>query len=550
MFIYRFNQLIRSRILWGFFAIIISFAFVAVGSCFSTPPGAVAGKINGKKIQRDQLQESILAIRGVDRNNRDNEMSDRVAERLAWEQIAAIEGAKKLGLTAKAEDIRDEIQRQNAFQGPEGFDMNRYRLILREQGLSPEQFERLVSRHILLSKLSALVDSATWVSPMELEDELAAMTDKFTVQTAAISNGFVGVEMRMSDEDYKAFYEEQKETFGLPDRVAVRYITIPLSNYLARVTVQEDSLQDYYDSNFDKFKSSDTNHVEGVKPFAEVRDEIFAIVQLEEAADCAETNMMFWVFGKLEKAATDTVLATVAANEGVEVKTSPLFSQNERLYWTGNAKDFTKKAFDLEMDIVGAQFDIVRGNRELFVIELVQKSAAHVPPFEEVAENVKRRAQEKSRRDAFESYAKEIRNDISKLMTDGKTFEEAATAKALNVSTSLTYTVTEMQSKPIPGGPAIAYGAMSLKKGELSEAVSTSPTQSTLIYLQNRQPGDALAAEMMSSQVRMNFSRRRDNALFTDWLKWNLDQQLFEPSHSLISDDIEDDAPATEEQDI
>ena len=548
MFIYRFNQLIRSRILWGFFAIIISFAFVAVGSCFRAPPGAVAGKLNGKKISGQAFEEAVTAIRGVGRN-RNTEMPERMVQRKAWEQVAAMQVAAQNGLTVKEKDIRDEIQGQRAFHGENGFDMNLYTRVLREHGLSRTQYESLVGHSILMEKIGMLVQSATWISPLELQDELAAMTDKFTVQTATLSNRFAGVEMRLSDEDYKKFYEEHKESFRLPDRVSVRYVAIPASNYLARVTVPEDRLLYHYDANLDKYKTSDTNYVDGVKPFADVRDEIFAILQREEARDCIETNMMFWVFRKLEKAAPDTVLATVAANEGVEVKTSPLFAQNEPLYWAGNAKDFAKKAFDLDPEAMDARFDIVHGNDALFVIELAQKSAAHVPAFEDVAEDVKQRAQEKARKEAFDSYAKEIRADISTLMEGGKTFADAVTEKALNVTTSLTYTVSEMQSKPFPNSYAIAYGAMSLKKGELSEAVPASLTQSLLIYLQDRQPGDTLAADMMSTQVRANLSRRRDNTLFNDWLKWNLDQQRFEPSRALTDDEASDDgnAPATPE---
>ena len=54
MFIYHFNRLIRNRILWGFFAIIIAVAFVAVDSCFRQPQETqTAGVIDGKKISTD-----------------------------------------------------------------------------------------------------------------------------------------------------------------------------------------------------------------------------------------------------------------------------------------------------------------------------------------------------------------------------------------------------------------------------------------------------------------------------------------------------------------
>ena len=532
MFIYHFNRLISSRILWGFFAIIISVAFVAVDSCYQTPQGsAVAGKINGKKISTETFDQVALSIRGIGRN-RDNETSVREVDRKAWEQIAALQIAEKNGLFAGLPEVQAEIHGQNVFHGPDGFDFERYRAILRDQDMSPTQYESFVRHHLQIMKLSSLIESAAWVSPMELDDELAAMTDKFTVQTAMLSNRFVDVEMRLTDEAYTAFYEENQTQFGRPDRVSVHYISIPVSNYLARVTVPDDNLLDYYDSHMDKFKSSDTNNLTGIKPFEEVKDEIFVELQLEEARFCAETNLTFTVFGRIIKAAPETVLKTLAEEEATEVKTSPFFSQSEPLRWTSNPRAFANMAFDLDPESADTRFAVVDGGSEIFVIEYNQKSEAHIPPFEEIAEDVKQRAQTKARADAFDSYLKEIRAEIIKQMDAGKTFEDAAKEKVLNVSTSLTYTVSEMQMKPFENSYAIAYGAMSLKKGDLSEAVPSSMAQSMLIYVSDREQGSALDAEMMRSQIRSGMVRRRGGALTSDWLKWNLDQQNFQPSRT------------------
>ena len=545
MFIYHFNRLISSRLLWGFFAIIISVAFVAVDSCYQTPQGAeVAGKINGKKISAKTFDQVVSTIRGIGRN-RDTETPVRVVDRRAWEQIAALQVAEKNGLTVGLPEVQNEIRGQNTFQGLDGFDFNLYQAILKAQDLNPTLYENLIRHHLQIGKIRTLIESAIWVSPMELDDELAAVTDKFTVQTAMLSNRFANVEMPLTDDAYTTYYNENKTQFGLPDRMSVRYLAIPVSNYLSRVTVVDDDLQDYYDSHMDKYQTSDTNNVTGVKPFAEVKDEIFAELQLEEARYCAETNLTFTIFGRTLKAAPETVLNAMAENESLEVRTSPLFSQNEPLFWTSNSREFASAAFDLDPENADTRFAVVNGGNETFVIEYHKKSEAHVPAFEDIAENVKRRAQEKARTDAFDSYVKEIRSEITTLIENGKTFEDAAKEKALNVSTSLTYTVSEMQMKPFENSYAIAYGAMSLKKGDLSEAVPSSMAQSMLIYVLDREQGSALDAEMMRSQIRSGIARRRGNSLTSDWLKWNLDQQHFQPSRTLdgTQDDEEDAVP-------
>lgn len=552
MFIYHFNRLIRSRILWGFFAIIISVMFVAAGSC-SRGGGAqdttTAGKINGKKISTAAFEQAAVSVRGIGRN-RDTETPLQELDRKTWEQIAAMQVAQKNGFTSRQEDVRDVIRSERAFQGQNGFEMARYRAILREQDLFPEQYENLVKNHILMMKISALIETAAWISPVELDDEIAAMTDTFTVQVATLSNQFAAVEMRLSDEDYKAFYDEHQSLFVLPDRISVRYIAVPVSNYLAQVTVAEDDLRDYYDANLDMFKVADTNDVTGFKPFDDVRDEILAICQREEALFCAETNLTFTLYDKLATTAPTTALEALAAIERVDVQTSALFAKNDQLSWAPNAKGLAAIAFDLDPENSDMRFGIMKmkteeGNDVVLVFESHQTSPTHVPLFADVEADVKQYAQEKARTDAFDSYIKEMRADILKLMDGGKTFSEAAIAQTLNVSTSLTYSVSEMQSKPFENSYSIAYGAMALKKGDLSEAVPTSASHSLLIYVMDRQRGDALAAELMRSQVRERLARYRNSGLFSNWLTWNLSQQRFESSRTYSANEDEAAPPQT-----
>ena len=538
MFIYHFNRLIRSRILWGFFAIIIAIAFVAVDSCFQSPQQTLTtGKINGKKITSEQFDQVVQAIRGFGQN-RDNETSSAVVDRRAWEQIAARMTAVKNGMGASKDEVRSVLREAPGFQGANGFDINRYRMMLAEQGMTPAMYEQLVSHQLAVMKSAALVESANWVSPMELEDELAAMTDRFTVQVVTISNQFTQSKMALKDEDYRKFYEENKASFALPDRVAVRYITIPVSNYLAAVSVPEDDLLEYYDSHADTYTRVVSNNVTEPIPFDQVRTNILAELMLDEARYCASTSVTFNIYGKLANDASNA-LDIVAAQANLKVKTSPLFGAEETLYWVEKAADFAETAFSLEPDRSDMRFGIVKGESNIYVIERNAFSAAHTPAYEKVLEELRPRALSKARAEAFEKETKTLRSDLQALLEKGKIFADAAKAKALNVSTSITYTVSDIQSQKFDNSFSIAYGAMSLKKGELSEMIPVSAVTALLVYVQDRQPGDALAAEMMRPQISGAIARRRGgNRLMPEWLSWNLARQQFAPTRPI---ELEDD---------
>ena len=536
MFIYHFNRLIRNRILWGFFAIIIAVAFVAVDSCFRQPQETqTAGVIDGKKISTDEFILAVNTIRGFGRG-RDNETAADVVDRLAWEQIAARRTAERGGIVSTKEEIRATLREAPAFQGPNGFDINRYRMVLAENGMTPAMYEQVVAHQLSIMKTAAAVESATWVAPMELEDELAAMTDIFTVRAAEVSNRFVGVDMKLTQEDYRKYYEENKDSFAQPDRVAMRYVAVPVTNYLASVSVPEDDLLEYYDSHPETYTRTVTNDVTEPIPFAEVRDKILAELRLEEARYCAGTAVTFKVYGKLADA-PDRALATLAAQERAEVKPTPLFSADDTLFWTDNPKEFAAAAFELDPEREDMRFGIVKGDAYVYVMESAKSSPAHTPEYAEVLNELRPQAEQKARSDAFSAAVKALRDEITALMAEGKSFAEAAQAKALNVSTSLTYSVSDIQGAKFDNSFAIAYNSMTLKTGEVSEAIPAASDKSLLVYIEDRKPGDALSAEMMRAQVRANIARRRDKGLFKEWLAWNLTQRDFKPARPLDAED-------------
>jgi peptidyl-prolyl cis-trans isomerase D len=536
VFIYHFNRLVHKRIIWAFFAILISVAFVSVDSCFRTPQGAqVAGTVDGKPVKLETWETVVTAIRGFGRN-RDEATPASKIERRVWEQIAAVHVAEKNGLIPTASEIQEALKEMQAFQGPNGFDMAQYRQVLLSQGLKPAVYEKLVAHQVAMLKVGALVETASWISPMEIEDELAAMTDKFTVQVVTLSNRFGTVEMRLKDEDYKKYYDENKASFGLPDRVSVRYLVIPVSNYVASVTVSEEDMQNYYDAHMDTYRRTTTNEVSETIPYAEVRGKILDEMKLEEARYCAETNVVVNFMDRLQQLGTNA-LAIFAAEQKKQIKFSPFFAANETLYWTDASTDFITTAFELDDESLDNRFGLVKGANEVYVVELKQRSPSHVPAFEAVLSDVKARAQEKARTEAYESYVKEMRADLRKRLDSGKTFAEAAKEKGLPVSTNLMYAVNELQNASLfENAYSVAFGARDLKKGELSEAVPSSPDQSLLIYVHDRKAGDMLAAQMMRPQVRNAIAGRRGNALLSDWLKWNQIRVQAKPTFPLEDD--------------
>lgn len=546
MFIYHFNRLIRNKFLWGFFAVIIAIAFVAVDACYQSPmERQAAGTLNGEKVSAQEFSDVVRGLRGYGRN-RDNDTPVHVIDRRAWEQIAALQNAEKIGLSTTKSELQQALRGVPAFQGPNGFDMNRYRMTLGEMGMNPETFEKTMIRQLAVMKSLSLAASAGWVSSMELSDELAGMTDRFTVQAATISNSFQNAQIKQEEKDYKKYYQDNKKSYALPDQVQVRYVTVPASNYLDRVSVSEGDIQDFYDSNLDKYMHKTSSNTTETTPLEKVKDEIVAELKLEAAVYTASTSISFEVFGQLEKDTNATVVTDFAKAHKLPVKTSPMFSEDERLYWTENSENFHEAVSEMDMEGIDSRIGVAEGKKSVYLIELLKSVPAHTPKYEEVKSEIKQACLAKARNDAFDKKCKEVREALDKQLAAGKKFADAAKALSLNVSTSVTYTVNNIQNTKFEHNYQVAYGTMSVQKGKISEAIPISASNSLLVYVIDRQRGDALAEQMVSSQLRANLARR-SNPKVDEWLKWNLARQKFEPKDPLLPEDADPDKELLEE---
>ena len=205
-----------------------------------------------------------------------------------------------------------------------------FRSLLRENGLSPERFEEFLKRRLTAMKVagSVLSGSASWASPMEIEQAVADMTDTYTVRVARFKQEKAEADaVKLDDKGLKKWYDENSKSLDLPERTKLRLVKFDAatSNALAAVTVTEDALRDHYDVTVDKYTSTDTNGVETVKKFEDVRAEVEKEVRLIESVQCLTTGLVWRVNG-VKAAEGKSRLDEIAAEEGLKVETSEWFS--------------------------------------------------------------------------------------------------------------------------------------------------------------------------------------------------------------------------------
>ena len=536
MVILQFNKLIRNKWIWGVFAIIVGGAFAfdfLVDDLLRDDKGdrgdaSSVGTLGGENVPASLFRDITEELRGFGQN-RDWRRKSSEVNLEAWEICAMLEAARRNGLEATDAEVAKAIRSDRSFQKNGQFSFALYQGLLRENSLTPERFEQFLKRRLTMSKIAESgAGSAVWASPMEVEQAVNDMTDSFTVKVARFAEDKKEADaVKLDEEGLKKWYDEHAKSLELPERIKLRMVAFDATdtNVLAKMVVSEDALRDHYDVTVDKYTSTDTNGVETVKKFEEVRDLVDKEVRQVEAVEYFVTNLNSRVYG-VKAAEGKSRLDEIAAEEGRKVVTTDWFAPDgtykegfmKRAYQIcPGAQTLNEVVAELDSDSEDLRYGVVRSDRTVWLVEKVETSPAHVPTFEEAKEIVRPRALDAAKADAFKAKVEAVaKKGVDAVLASG------------NVSTNITFAVCDLNSGAFPDQNAIAGAAIKLRKGEISEFTSTGKGRGLLVVCEDRVPGDAAKAQIWKLQVRGSAEALQRRQIPEAWQKWNLERLGFE----------------------
>jgi hypothetical protein len=357
MFIYHFTRLIKSKLLWGFLALLMVFAFVVVDACTtaSSKDASVAGYLGETAIPRKALEDAAQTVIILDsqaayyltqrsqifaalmRGDARTSETWQARRRQNWKVLAAREVALRNGMEMSVEGGNRVLE--TMFAGADGvFNPNHYRAFLAmNQYTKPHLFENTFANAWLPAQTAAVgvFNAVGWVSPMEQDFALAATYDKTTAYAASLKQDIALDSIAVTDAELKTWYDAHAESYELPEQRAIAYVEVPASAFAEKIVVDEMDAMQYYDDNNDEFKGEGTNATV-VLPFEEVKDKAAEKVKarraLEEALAYANETMV---------ATAQTTSMADAVKAYGEVKKTTV--RMDRPFGFQNARDILKE---------------------------------------------------------------------------------------------------------------------------------------------------------------------------------------------------------------
>ena len=181
------------------------------------------------------------------------------------------------------------------------------------------------------------------------------------------------------------------------------------------------------------------------------------------------------------------------------------------------ATGFAEAVAELDSSSEDLRYAVIVSERAVWLVEKVETSPKHTPTFEEAKKSIQPRVLRDARAEAFKASVEAIAKGGAKAVLAQK-----------NVSTNITFSVSDMSRGSFDDQMHVVRAAMKLYKGEVSEFTLTGVGRAILVVCVDRFQGDAAKAEILRSQVRNDIAMLQQRQLPEEWMKWNLDRMGFE----------------------
>ncbi|OAT48580.1 peptidyl-prolyl cis-trans isomerase [Proteus hauseri ATCC 700826] len=395
--------------------IILSFVLTGVGGYLFSSGVNDAAEVNGQKISRSQLEQTYQQRRAQLQQDMGENFaalaSSEEGQKLIRQQSLDLlinqalldQFAQELGISAGDQQIRDAIFALPYFQTDGKFDNKKYVDLLKSNHIDADAFAEGIRQNLINQQLKYSIQGTDFALASEVNSFAGLMLQSRNVRLATLDIQSFLEKQTVTDEEIKAFYEQNAQMFVAPEQVKVSYIQLNAQKDLSNINISDDEAKVYYDSNISEFTAP------GQKKYS------ILVLADEAAAKAAEEE--------LKKGADFITL--------VKEKSIDTFSakQNGSLGWITIGQELPELA-NASLTEVGQVSTPVKISNGYAIFRLDDMKASVVKPFADVKDDLIAKMRENKAIDDFFALQQKVSQAAS---NDNDTLAPAATAGNVTV---------------------------------------------------------------------------------------------------------------------
>ncbi|WP_260514542.1 peptidylprolyl isomerase [Serratia fonticola] len=394
--------------------IILSFLLTGVVS-YQGSAGDYAAKVNGQVIERAQLEQAFQS----ERSRMQQELGDRFSamagnegymQQMRQQVLSQLidkslldQYAKTLGLSASDDQVKDAIRQEAYFQTDGKFDNAKYLDLINRSGFSADQYAQYTRQRLINQQMIQGFGGSDIVPPSEAQSMVALVLQERDVRLATIDLNAMMAKQTVTDEELKAFFEQNKNSFIAPEKVKVSFIPLDAAALQDKVTVTEADISAYYD--------------EHQSSFGQPERKKFSVIQLKTEADAKA------VLEELKNGGDFAALAKEKSTDIISRRTGGEMDWME----PDTTADELKQANLTEK---GQLSGVVKSSVGYLIVRLDDIKPALVKPLSEVHDAIAKQLKQEKAVDAYYALQQKVSEAATSDNESLASAEEAAGIKA------------------------------------------------------------------------------------------------------------------------
>lgn len=258
------------KLLLGIIIVVFIFYFGSMRDSDRTDTIAI---FDGKAISNADFQREYQNLVDLYRNRFGGNLNEEMIKGLKLKEQATdnlirqaiiLAKADELNLRVSDEELRNSILAYPAFQRNGVFDQRVYEGTLRQNRMTPENFETMQRKVVITGKIQDLIISGVHVSDREVLDIYRMQKEKINVQYLKLSSKEYRSEVKPTIQALEAYFKEHSNEFRMPEQIQVKYVSFLAADYSLQIEGRSRAAEEarkahdaiYQQENFDAYVSS------------------------------------------------------------------------------------------------------------------------------------------------------------------------------------------------------------------------------------------------------------------------------------------------------
>lgn len=402
--------------------------------------------------------------------------------------------AQKQGYTVTDQAVLNYLEQIPAFQKNGQFSKKKYRQVLQQHGMQPENFENEIRQALLIQQMRGGVMQSAVVTKADVDHAYRMEHEKRSLSYLVFHSGDYLGKVKVSDAQIKQYYQSHQKAFATPAKVKLAYVELNRNALKPKKPATQSALQVMYQAQKAKFSMPAQRKVSHI-----------LIKVNKNTSDKAAKTKAEMIRKKIENGASFAAMARK-------------YSQDAGSSSQGGALGWIKKSADLPQPFVKAAFNLSKGAvsqpvRTQYGWHLIKVDAikpAHTKSFNnpQVQAKLKQEYQHRAVKNRYEKMA----NTLDQMSFENPDSLEPV-AKKLGLQVKETGWFTRNGQHPgILSNPDVLKAAFSdqvYKQGVNSSPIDLSNDKEVVVRVADKRVAQTKPLKDVRGQIRKTLTKKQ-----------------------------------------